>query len=47
MCKNNSRESMVLRGFSPLQNCKGLIGDSPAIGYNSYTRHYVQPQNRH
>ncbi len=38
MCKNNSRDSSFLSGCSPLQNCNGLIGDSPAIGYCSYTQ---------
>ena len=37
MCKNNSRRSAYSSGFSPLQNCNGLIGLSPANGYYSYT----------
>ena len=38
MCKNNSRKSAYSGGFSPLQNCNGLIGLKPAIGYYSYTQ---------
>lgn len=33
ICKNNSRESACSGGFSPLQNCSGLIGLSSANGY--------------
>jgi len=42
MCKNNSRESAYSGGFSPLQNCNGLISLSPAIGYYSYTDRWWQ-----
>ena len=42
MFKNNSRGSGYSSGCGSLQYCKGLIGDSSAIGYYSYNQRCSQ-----
>ncbi len=38
----NRRNSSKFNGYSPLQNCNGLIGLKPAIAYFAYTQRYRQ-----
>ena len=44
MYKNNSRDSSVLEGFSPLELSCNLIGKCLVVGYYSYTKRCVQLQ---
>ncbi len=41
MYKNNSRDSSIFKGCSPLQLSCNLIGKCNAIGYYSYTKRSV------
>ena len=42
MYKNNSRDSSVIKGYSPLQLSCNLTGKCHAVGYYSYTQRCVQ-----
>ena len=41
MYKNNSRDSSVIKGYSPLQFSCNLTGKCHAVGYYSYTQRWA------